>query len=303
MTHLVDTTAVRRRPAGFVLVSGHDRLSYLHTLLSQDLESARPGSVADFLYLDAKGSALAAGRAVVRSGDVVLVTPPEVAADLAAALEKFKFLMDVQAADLGEEWALASIRGPGPVELSGARSEPMTGAPEGGGMIVRDRSGGIDLVGPRDWVAGRVDDLGLPEASESDWQAWRILAGECEWGSEIAAGRRTQELGLLPTHVHLRKGCYPGQESIAKIWNLGRPRRALSIIEFEDPVHAGDEIEVDGKNGVVTSAAPAGTKWAALGLLPVERDGSLRGGGTVACGGATGRVLYRVGEGLPQPGA
>ena len=301
MTLLLDENAVLRRPAGVVRVTGPDRLTYLHTLLSQHLEGVSPGTVADFLYLDAKGNPQAAGRVVVHAEHVLLVTPPEVAADLAAALEKFKFLTQVESVDASAEFALASVRGPAPIEQPGAPDEPLRAVPHGDGLVVRDRSGGIDLLGHPDWVDERVAGLGLPEASEADWEAWRIRNGEPGWRSEISTGRRAQELGLLPTHVHLKKGCYPGQESIAKIYNLGRPRRALAVLEFDGAVEAGNPVEADGREGTLTSAAGVDGGAVALGLLPLDREGRLPE--TVTAGGMHGRVLRRVGEGLPIPGA
>lgn len=298
---LLDQTAVVRLPAGVVRVTGPDRLSYLHTLLSQHLEEAAPGTVADFLYLDAKGNAQAAGRAVVHAEHVLLVTPPEVAADLAAALEKFKFLTQVEAVDASDAFALASVRGPEPVTLAGARDEPMTAVPHGGGMVVRDRSGGVDLLGPPDWVDERVAGLGLPEASHADWEAWRISAGVPGWATEISTGRRAQELGLLPTHVHLKKGCYPGQESIAKIYNLGRPRRALARVVFDGAVEQGATVDTDGKPGTVTSAAATDAGTVALALLPVDRDGQAPE--EVAVEGMPGRVVAKIGAGMAIPGA
>jgi len=303
MPLLLDETAVHLRPDGVVNVTGPDRLSYLHTLLSQQLEGAQPGTVADFLYLDAKGNPLAAGRAVVRAQDVLLIVPRAVATDLAAALEKYRFLLQVEAGDLTGEWAVAAVRGPGDVEVQGARPQPMTAVPHGDGLVIRDRSGGVDLLGPRAWVDDRVAALGLPTASGGDWEAWRISAGQPTWGREIVPGRRAQELGLLPTHVHLRKGCYPGQESIAKIYNLGRPRRALAVVEASAPIAPGDPVEAGGKTGEVTSAAPVGPVWVALALVPVGPDGAVADDGAVSVGGVPARVRRRVGEGLPQPGA
>lgn len=304
MRLLLDETAVVKRAAGVVRVSGQDRLSYLHTLLSQHLDGVTPGTCADFLYLDPKGNALAEGRAVVHAEVVLLVTAPQVAADLTASLEKFKFLMQTEAADLSDGWALASIRGPERVAASGARREAMTAAPHGDGLVLRDRGGGVDLLGPANWVDARVAGLVLPEASPADFEVWRIQAGVAGWGTEIAPGRRAQELGLLPTHVHLRKGCYPGQESIAKIYNLGRPRRALAVVELDGAVRAGDRLEAGGQPGEVTSAAPVAEGAVALALLPVDRaTGEVAGDGTVTGDGVTGRVLRRVGAELGQPGA
>ncbi|MGH8902930.1 MAG: YgfZ/GcvT domain-containing protein [Egibacteraceae bacterium] len=323
MTYLIDETAVYRRPDGVVRVSGPDRLGYLHVMLSQHLETARPGAVADFCYLDPKGNALAAGRAVVHAEHVFLVTPIQVATDLAAALEKFKFLMQVEAVDCSGDWAVASVRGPGQVDVpgappqlggsggappqlrgsGGAPPQLMAAAPRGEGLVIRDRDGGVDLVGPRSWVDERVADLELPEALASDWEAYRISAGLPGWGTEIVPGRRAQELGLLPTHVHLRKGCYPGQESIAKIYNLGRPRRALAVIEAAGEIAPGDRVDAGGKAGEVTSAAALGPTWVGLALLPVDREGRIGGGGDLTVGGVPARVRQRVAEGIPQPGA
>lgn len=310
MQLLLDIPAVHRRDVGVVQVSGPDRLSYLHTLLSQSLDGARAGDVADFLHLDAKGGIKAMGRAVVHAEVVLLITPEAVAASLAAELERFKFLLEVEAADVSQAWALASVRGPGTVvEVPGARSEPMTAAPHGAGLVLRDRSGGADLLGARDWVEERVDGLDVPRADAAAWEAWRIANGIPAWGHEVVAGRRPQELGLLPTHVHMQKGCYPGQESIAKTYNLGRPRRALAVVELDAPVADGAAVEVDGGRGELTSVArvagdDGGGRTIALALLPVDRDtGDIRGDGTLTVDGTAGRVVRRIGEGVAQPGA
>src|SRR5688500_18933068 len=142
MALLLDETAVHLRPDGVLRVSGPDRLSYLHSLLSQDLEHASAGTVADFLYLDAKGNAQAMGRAVVVSDAVLLIVPADVNESFAAALQRFTFLLEATTEDLSGTWKVASVRGAGIVEVPGARTDPMTVAPMRDGYVVRDRSGG-----------------------------------------------------------------------------------------------------------------------------------------------------------------
>jgi tRNA-modifying protein YgfZ len=303
MTLLLDQPAVTLRPDGVVRVSGPDRLAYLHSLLSQDLQSAAAGTVGDFLYLDAKGNALAAGRAVVRDDDVLLVVPPDVTASFVEALQRFTFLLQAVTEDLSATWVMGALRGEGLPAVDGAPDEPLRAALLDGGALVRDRSGGIDVIGPANWVHERLAATGLPPAGDDDWEAWRIGAGQPGWATEIVPGRRAQELGLLPTHVHLRKGCYPGQESIAKIYNLGRPRRVLAVVEFSGPVSAGDPVTAGTKTGEITSAAAAGPAWVALALLPVDAQGALHGHGEVMVGDVPGRVRRRVGEGVAIPGA
>lgn len=302
MVLLLDEAAFFRRDAGVVRVSGPDRLEYLNSLMSQHFAAATPGTVLDFLYLDAKGNAQAAGRAVIRAEDVLLLTPASVAPSLTDALQRFTFLLQATAQDLTGTWSVASVRAAGALDVLGAPPAPQRAVPREQGMVVRDRSGGVDLVGPTDWVQQRVAETGLPQATAEQWEAWRISAGEPAWGAEITSGRRPQELGLLPTHVHLRKGCYPGQESIAKIYNLGRPRRALAVLELAGRVSPGDPVEVGGKTGEITSVAPAGAAWVALGLVPVDPSGEVLGGGEVVVGDVRGRVRKRVGEGLAIPG-
>ena len=302
---LTDTPAIHRRTDGVIRVAGPDRIAYLHSLLSQDVEGTKPGDVADFLYLDAKGEHLAAGTMVVHAEHVLLLVPAEIVAAVAERLDRFRFMMQVEVSDLTGEWSVASLRGPGEVDAPGARSQPGTAAPHGDGLVIRDRDGGVDLLGPTAWVTDRVEELvedrDLPLASAEDWERHRIATGRPGWGSEITTGRRTQELGLLPTHVHLRKGCYPGQESIAKIFNLGRPRRALAVIETDHVLAAGDTLGEGRRPGEVTSAAATGDgRTVALALLPLV-DGELPE--TVDTPDGVVRVRARVGAGMPLRGA
>src|SRR5688572_30039245 len=134
MTLLLDEMAVHLRDAGILRVTGPDRQSYLHSLLSQDLEHAPAGAVADFLYLDPKGNALAAGRAIVTAEAVLLVVPAQVAEPFAGALRKFTFLMQATTEIVSDEWGVASVRAPAGTQVPGARSQPMTVAPAGPGF-------------------------------------------------------------------------------------------------------------------------------------------------------------------------
>lgn len=315
MTLMVTKPAWVRRDAGVIRVAGGDRQYYLHQMLSQHVEAARPGDVADFLFLDAKGVAQTAGRAVAHAEAALLLVPPETVAAAVETLASRTFLLDAKIADASEEFALASVRGPEWIEQTGAPDQPMHAVPHpgdggdpwplnGGGMVIRDRSGGIDLLGAPAWVDARLDGLGLPEASAEDWERWRVRHAEPDWDHEIATGRRPQELGVLPTHVHLQKGCYPGQESIAKMYNLGKPRRGLFLLHLDGAVSPGEEVTVDGKTGEITSAVAEGDGSVALALLPLDRTtGEVLGDGSVTVGDVPGRVAHRVGAGLPQPGA
>src|SRR5699024_541317 len=74
-----------------------------------------------------------------------------------------------------------------------------------------------------------------------DLDAARIRSGEPRFGIEVAPPHLPEEAGVLATHVHLDKGCYPGQEAVARMWMLGRPRRMLARVAITGPVVSGDE--------------------------------------------------------------
>ena len=93
------------------------------------------------------------------------------------------------------------------------------------------------------------------EASDEDFERWRIEAGIPRWGAELDDGVLPAEAGLERTHVSFSKGCYPGQEPIARQHYRGKVNRRLRILDVDGDAAAGDELTLDGKKvGRVTSA-------------------------------------------------
>ena len=318
---LRDALAVRLRDDGVVRVSGRERLAYLHLQLSQHLADAPAGSAADFLYLDAKGAPLAAGRAVVHAEAVFLVVPGEIATGFADSLERFKFLMEVQAEDVSGGWVVASIRGPaegasatsgeaggqtahdgggsslGHVDAAGARSEPMTAAPHGEGLVIRDRSGGVDLLGPRSWVEDRVADLDLPQASAADWEAWRIAAGVPAWGREITPGRRPTRWGCCRPTCTWRRAATPARRSSPSCTTWER-RGARS--RWSPPTRRWRPAR-PWTAGPSRARSTSAADDVALALLPLDGEGQLPDAPWSVAGTPL-HVRGLVGAGVPQPG-
>ena len=95
------------------------------------------------------------------------------------------------------------------------------------------------------------------EASDEDFERWRIEAGIPRWGAELDDRVLPAEAGLETTHISFSKGCYPGQEPIARQHYRGKVNRRLRILDVEGDVAAGDELTLDGKAvGRITSAVP-----------------------------------------------
>jgi folate-binding protein YgfZ len=105
------------------------------------------------------------------------------------------------------------------------------------------------------------------EVGEEELERWRIESGIPRWGREIDDRVLPAEAGLDETHVSFTKGCYPGQEPIARQRYRGKVNRKLRVLEIDGDARPGDELLLDGKKvGRITSSAPG----VALGYVRVE---------------------------------
>lgn len=271
--HPAPTTFVAPADLGAVTVTGDDRMDFLDDVLSQRLVDIDVGEVTAALYLDGKGRPLAMADVAVLDEHVVLVTPVSaLAGEIAETLGSRTFLADVTFTVL--DVTAGSLRGPDSHELatevgletpadtvrrvaSDQSSEATDDGPQDG-LLVVGRDAGIDLLGPGEIVDDAVQRLvgaGARQVGRDTLEAWRIERGIPGWDTEVRAPHLPEEMGLLPTHVHLDAGCYPGQEAVARMWNLGRPRRRLARVHLSGEAWAGWSTG-SGRDAVeVTSAA------------------------------------------------
>ena len=284
-----------------VEVTGADRLDYLEAVTSQHLLDAAPGDVRGAFQLDPQGAPLATFDVVVLAERVLLLVPDaELARQVVEVLGGRTFLSDARFA--ARDDVVVALRGDDvPTTLRSAELPTPEGAEEAGELVVvATRSGGADLDGPEAAVAdaaGRVLAAGAEEVEAATLEAWEIAHGVPRWRREVAPPHLPEELGLLATHVHLAKGCYPGQEAVARMWMLGRPRRRLAEVETDPGVDAGWATGA-GKRGVAVTAVDPRTR---RGLAFVPADASP--GDRVTDDDGTGvTVRGFVGDGLPVPG-
>ncbi len=286
-----------------VEVTGADRVSYLEAVTSQGLEDAKPFEVRGALHLDVHGAPLHVFDVLVHPERLWLLAPTRaLAEDVVTVLGGRTFLADASFA-LREELVVASIRGDDTHDLAADLGlEVAAGRWDSDDAVVRvGRPGGIDLIAEADDLeaeVSRVTTAGIVRGDAADLEDARIAVGEPAWGHEIVAPHLPEEVGLLPTHVHLAKGCYPGQEAVARMWQLGRPRRRLATVDAAVPVAAGAELGQGRRRVTVTSATRAGD--VALAFVPADAEVG------AAFEGDEGQVLTvrrLVGEGLPVPGA
>lgn len=188
-------------------IAGPERLTWLHSLTTQHLTELAPGVVTQALILSPQGHVEHEFRAVDDGEALLAWTEPGRAADLLAYLERMKFWTDVALEDVTAAHALV-WRGADQPERRGYR-----------------------LV-PRDQLAAFADAAG-PACGTWAFEALRIARGEPRFGLDTDHRTIPNEMGWLESAVHLDKGCYRGQETVARVHNLGRPPRRLTLLHLD----------------------------------------------------------------------
>lgn len=212
-----------------IAVPGEDRLSWLHTITSQHLLELGEGEHAEALVLDLQGRV---EHHVVLSqvdGCVWMDTEPGRAAGLLAYLESMRFWSAVQPRDATGELAVLSVLGPSTGQLLAA-----VGQPPGG--FVRAWEGGADLLVPRSELSAtwqRLRDAGAGAAGTWAYEALRVAALRPRLGLDTDERTIPHEVGWIGRAVHLDKGCYRGQETVARVSNLGRPPRRMVLLHLD----------------------------------------------------------------------
>lgn len=217
---------------GVVRVTGPDRLTWLHSLTTQHLSELAPGRPTVALVLSPQGHVEHAMYAIDDGEAFTAHVEPGAAPPLVEWLDRMRFMMHVEVADVTDEIAVAW------------------------------RPGGYDLV-PRDQLTAYAEAAG-PAAGLWAFEALRIARGEPRFGQDTDHRTIPNEVGWIGTTaweaVHLDKGCYRGQETVARVHTLGRPPRRLTLLHLDGsanrlPEH-GTPLLHDGREvGFVGSSA------------------------------------------------
>lgn len=255
-------------PCGIISVSGADRLTWLHSLLSQNLKNLNPGDSAEALLLDPQGR-IEQQIKIIDDGETTwLMVNQENTQPLMDWLTKMVFRMKVELQNRSEDFVVVGSVKPKPELAFVSNSQP---------LVWKDQWPGVTPGGYRystraisySWFehlveVSKVDSFLSNEslAGTMAADALRVAAGRPRAQSEIDEKSLPHELDLLATAVHLSKGCYRGQESVAKVHNLGHPPRRLTFLHLDGSEHSlpdiGDEIRESGSEkvvGKITSAA------------------------------------------------
>jgi tRNA-modifying protein YgfZ len=211
-----------------VAVTGEDRLKWLHDLTTQFVSDLQPGVWMPSMILDAKGHVEFQFNLVDDGTTTYLVLDPGYVEQLVEYLTKMKFMLRVDVRDASSEFVV--LRAPG----------------------VADAIGGPFALVPRAEVEQMKETFGGVATQVGTWalDAERVAKGRPRIGFETDHKSIPNELGVLNTAVHMKKGCYRGQETVAKIYNLGNPPRRLVMLHLDGSdvgfPAAGTKVENDG---------------------------------------------------------
>jgi folate-binding protein YgfZ len=239
---------VDRGHRGVIAVTGEDRLSWLHLLLTQHVSELPADTGTEALVLDINGRVLHHMVVAHTRDTVYLDTEPDEVPELLAYLQKMVFWSKVEPRDATDELAVLSVVGPATADVLAAAGSDVPGAygalalPDGG--VVRRMSwpgtDAADLLIPRDALSTwweRLVAAGARPAGMMAFEALRVEALRPRLHVDTDDRTIPHEVGWIGSAVHLTKGCYRGQETVARVANLGRPPRRLVLLHLD----GGDE--------------------------------------------------------------
>lgn len=254
-----------------VTVTGPDRLTWLHALTTQHLERLEVGASALALILSPHGHVEFELHLIDDGTTTWVITQPGTASAVISYLESMKFMTRVEIANRSADYAVVwePVQAVDPEYPTWV--EPADFAGTGHVEAGSDRGGtadkyvprrphtfpGREVIIPRDVLPAR---LAGEVAGTWAWNALRVAAAVPRIEFETDHRTLPHEVGWIGPAVHLSKGCYRGQEAVARVHNLGRPPRRLALVHLDGsaevlPVH-GDPVLVDGAEvGWIASAA------------------------------------------------
>jgi tRNA-modifying protein YgfZ len=262
--------------------TGEQRVWFLDQMLTQLFEGAKPGRSLDAALITVHGRMQAYMEFLVLDDALLAHYESSLRPILAEELRKYVFATRVEIEDVTEEFGLVLVAHPDVGSL----------VEEFGGDVLMHWTNALGVPAAYLWIdaagSGELTDYllgaGIKQGTETELEETRIRNGLARWGFEMNEKTFPQEAGIDARAVHYEKGCYLGQEAMAKIHYRGKVNRKLVRLEGDGPLEPGSDVVVDGaKVGSVTSAAGS------LGLALVKH--TTEAGAEATTGSTTARVF------------
>jgi folate-binding protein YgfZ len=285
---------------GLLVVSGAEAAEYLQGQLTNDVEAIEPGDGAYAALLDRKGH-MQADMRVLRPGE-----EPELLLDLEPAgleaarrhLQTYKIGREVEVSDESEAHSLISLVGPRSVEIAGTAALPEnaceTTTLSGAQCVAVGTAAGIDLIfaaAKSELVREALFNAGAVEVSPAAAEIIRVEAGRPRFGAEMGTETMPAEAGIVEQAVSFTKGCYIGQETVARLHYKGKPNRHLRGLRFSAPTRPGEALRLGEKEVGSVGSAVISPALGPVGLAIVRREAEPGTTLTVGEDGVTAEVV------------
>ena len=271
---------LERRERGLIAVTGPDGAEYLQGQLTSDVEALAPGEGQYSALLDRKGHLQADMRVLRPAAEEILIDTE--AAALPAALKHltmYSIGRDVRVAEVSAERAILSLIGPRSAEVAAAPPLPEDAceAVGVGGtecLAVGTREG-IDLIcaaADAERLAAALREAGAVEVSPEAVELLRIEAGVPRFGAEMGAETMPAEAGIVERAVSFTKGCYIGQETVARLHYKGKPNRHLRGLRLSAAAEPGAALWLGEKEVGQLGGAAVSPALGPIGLAILRRE-------------------------------
>jgi folate-binding protein YgfZ len=269
-----------RSERGKLLTRGTEAADYLQGQLSNDIEGLAPGEGCYCALLDRKGHIQADARALrLADNEIWLDTEGPAKQTLRRHLETYKIGREVEIADVAAERSILSLLGPGAAAIAGVSPGPEHSHAEANVAGVSCRwvatDLGLDLIADAN-EAERLHtallDAGAAEVSEAAAEIARVESGRARYGREMSEATMPAEVGIVERAVDFEKGCYIGQEPVARLHYRGRPNRQLRGLRLSAPAQSGAELLLDERKVGSIGTACVSPALGPIALAVVRRE-------------------------------
>lgn len=270
-----------RSERGKLLVAGPDAAEYLQGQLTNDTEAIEPGDGAYAALLDRKGH-MQSDMRVLRPGqgpDLLLDCEAVALPAVLKHLTMYSIGRDVSVEDVTAQRALLSLIGPRSVELAGTAVLPEFACEEtsvaGVECVAAGTREGVDLIcaaADAERLRGALLEAGAVAVAPEAAEILRIEAGVPRYGAEMGAETMPAEAGIVERAVSFTKGCYIGQETVARLHYKGRPNRHLRGLRLSAPTAPGAALRLGEKEVGSLGSAAVSPALGPIGLAIVRRE-------------------------------
>jgi folate-binding protein YgfZ len=286
---------VDRSERGKLALTGPEAKAFLHGQVTNDIEGLEAGAGCYAAFLTHKGKMLGDLRVLDLGGELLLDTERSALQELFNMIRRYKLGMDVELHKRTVEMGLLSLVGPRAREVAGAAAQALPDAEHastrteigGHAVVLAVTDTGIDVFCDADraeGVRGALEAAGAVQVSDTAAEVLRVERGRPRWGLDLDESVIPQEAGLNERAVSFTKGCYVGQETVARLHYRGKPNRRIRGLRLDAPVPTGAPLHVGEREVGRVGSSVVSPRLGPIALAILRREAPP--GTTVTVGGS-----------------